>query len=72
MSFNPEEFVKDVDWEKFDVLKKPQLMTLAQFFDLDVKHAMRKQAIKNMLIDRLVEDDLLEEFCLESKIDCFN
>ena len=56
-------------WEAFDELKKPELMNLAKYLNLDVKHAMRKQEIKNMLIDRLVEDDLLDQFDLDNKIE---
>ena len=69
MAFNAEEFLKDVTWERFDVQKKPELMILAKSLNLEVKHAMRKQMIKNMLIDRLVEDDLLGEFDLGNKTD---
>ena len=36
---------------------------------LEVKHALRKQEITNMLIDRLVADDLLDEECLENKVE---
>ena len=68
MAFNAEEFLEDVTWERFDVLKKPELMTLAKELNLDVKHAMRKQEIKNMLIDRLVDDDLLDSFNLDNKV----
>ena len=46
MAFNAEEFVQEVTWEKFDELKKPALMTLAQFYELEVKHSMRKQIVK--------------------------
>ena len=42
-------------------------MTLAKELKLDVKHAMRKQEIKNMLIDRLV-DDFLDSFNLDNKV----
>ena len=44
-------------------------MTLAKELNLDVKHVMRKQEIKNILIDRLVADDLLDEECLENKVE---
>ena len=64
MVFNAEEFLEKVTWEAFDELKIPDLMTLAKELNLDVKHAMRKQEIKNMLIDRLVDDDLLDSFTL--------
>jgi len=69
MAFNAEDFVKEVTWEKFDKLKKPDLMLLAEFCELEVKHSMRKQIIKNKLIDHLVEEDLLGEECLERKVD---
>ena len=29
---------------------------------------MRKQEIKNMLMDRLVDDDVLDGFCLDHKV----
>ena len=69
MPISAEDFVTNVSWEAFDELKKPELMALAQYLDLEVKHAMRKQVIKNILIDRLVEDDLLDEFDLDNKIE---
>ena len=68
MAFNAEEFLEDVTWEKFDKLKKPELMTLAKEIKLDVKHAMRKQENTNMLIDHLVDDDLLDSFNLDNKV----
>ena len=49
-------------------LTKPDLITLAKELNLDVKHAMRKQEIRNMLIDRLVDDDLLDSFNLDNKV----
>ena len=69
MPFSAEDFVTNVSWEAFDELKKPELMALAQYLELEVKHAMRKQVIKNILIDRLVDDDLLDQFYLEEKVD---
>ena len=69
MPFSAEDFVTNVSWEAFDELKNPELMALAQYLDLQVKHAMRKQEITNKLIDRLVEDDLLDEFDLDNKIE---
>ena len=44
-------------------------MVLAQSVGLDVNHAMRKPIFKNLLIDRLVEDEFFEEDYLERKID---
>ena len=62
MSFSAEDFFTNVSWEAFDELKKPELMALAQYLEIQVIHAMRKQVIENILIDRLVDDDLLDEF----------
>ena len=44
-------------------------MALAQYLELEVKHVMRKQVIQNILIDRLEDDDLLDQFYLEEKVD---
>ena len=68
MAFNAAEFLEYVTWEAFDELKKPDLMSLAKELKLDVKHAMRKHEIKNMFIDRLVDDDDLDGFCLDHKV----
>ena len=51
MPFSAENFVTNVSWEAFDELKKPELMALDQYLELEVKHAMRKQVIKNILIE---------------------
>ena len=69
MAFDAEQFFFFKSWEAFDEFKKPDLMALAAYFGIQVKHAMRKQEIKNMLIDRLVADDLLDEECLENKVE---
>ena len=53
----------------FDELKKPELKALAQYLELEVEHAMLKQVIKNILIDLLVDDDLLDQFHLEEKVE---
>ena len=61
--------MQNVTWKGFDGLMKPDLMALATYLGIDVKHAMRKQEIKSMLIDRLVADDLLDEVCMDNKAD---
>ena len=60
--------MEHVTWGSFDELKKPDLMTLAKSLNLDVKHAIRKQEIKNILIDHLVDDDVWDGFCLDHKV----
>ena len=67
MSFNAEDFLTDVSWEKFDELKKPELLALSTYYELGFKQNKRKQVIKNALIDVLVEEELLDEACLDKK-----
>ncbi|PIK39427.1 hypothetical protein BSL78_23727 [Apostichopus japonicus] len=67
MEFEPEEFLRDVTWEKFDGLKKPDLMALAKYYSLGVKQATRKQVVKNGMIDVLVDEEILDESCLGKK-----
>ncbi|XP_072046476.1 uncharacterized protein [Amphiura filiformis] len=61
MAFKPEEFIEDVTWETFDKLRR--------YIELDIKQAMRKQVIKNALIDVSVGDDLLDEKYLDKKME---
>ena len=69
MPFNAETFCANVSWEAFDELRKPDLMSLAKYFNLDVRHSMRKQIIKNLLIDHMVNEEIFGEECLENKIE---
>ena len=69
MALNAEAFLEEVSWETFDNLKKPDLMLLAKYLDLETKQSMRKNVVKNILIDRLVEDDFLDNSYLENKIE---
>ena len=65
--FNPDNFLKEVPWEVFDTLTKPKLIQLAQYCEIEFKSSMRKQQIKNLLIDYFVDDGLLEESSLDMK-----
>ena len=40
MAFNAEEFLKGVTWEGFDKFKKPDLMALAAYLGIAVKHSV--------------------------------
>ena len=42
MTFNAEEFIQGIIWEAFDGLKKPDLMALVQYLNIEVKYATRK------------------------------
>ena len=44
------------------MLKKLDLIELAHCLGLEIKQAMRKQVIQNKVIDRIVEDELLDKF----------
>ena len=60
MGFNPAKFLeKEVDFDEFNALTKPKLVALATHVELQIKPIWRKQAIKNMLIDYLIDDGLL-------------
>ena len=69
VEFKAEEFLETINWEKFDELKKPDLLAFAQHYDLKVKQATRKQIIKNALIDVLVGEDIFDESYLEEKLE---
>ncbi|VDI74258.1 Hypothetical predicted protein [Mytilus galloprovincialis] len=55
--------------EGFDNLKKEELVLLAKHLKLDFKVSMRKQIIKNLVIDKLVDAEILGEEALELKVE---
>ena len=55
MAFEPSKFLESPDLEVFDQLKKDDLVSLARHIKVDFKLSMRKQTIKNKLIDALVD-----------------
>ena len=65
MEFDSEKFVEEITWEKFDELRKPDLMKLARHLKLEARHSMRKQDIKNALIETLVQEEIFDESYLE-------
>ena len=68
MAFNPSKFVEEATWESFDALTKPKLVDLAKYCEIqEVKASMRKQQIKNLLIDYFVDDEIFEEKYLDKK-----
>ena len=69
MVFNADQFLKEITWKRFDELKKPKLIVLGQYLGLNVEQAMRRQLIKKLLIDLLVQEDIFEEVHLERKVD---
>ena len=69
MAFNAEEIIKGITWEKFDGLTKPKLIKLSQHLDLELDQVMRKQEIKNFVIDALVDEHSFEESYLDKKVE---
>ena len=68
MAFNAEDFISGITWERFDELTKPKLIKLGQHLDLELDQSMRKQEIKNFVIDALVEENIFEESYLDKKV----
>ncbi|VDI48566.1 Hypothetical predicted protein [Mytilus galloprovincialis] len=69
MAFDAGNFLKTPDPEGFDNLKKEELVLLAKHLKLDFKVSMRKQIIKNLVIDKLVDAEILGEEALELKVE---
>ncbi|VDI47747.1 Hypothetical predicted protein [Mytilus galloprovincialis] len=69
MAFDAGKFLKTPDLEAFDNLKKEELVMLAKHLKLDFKVSMRKQIIKNLVIDKLVDSEILDEEALELKVE---
>ena len=69
MAFDAGKFLKTPDLEGFDNLKKEELVLLAKHLKLNFKVSMRKQIIKNLVIDKLVEAEILGEEALELKVE---
>ncbi|VDI41137.1 Hypothetical predicted protein [Mytilus galloprovincialis] len=69
MAFDAGKFLKTPDLEGFDNLKKEELVLLAKHLKLDFKVSMRKQIIKNLVIDKLVDAEILGEEALELKVE---
>jgi hypothetical protein len=51
-------FLGKPDLEKFNHLKKGDLVLLAKHLKIDFKVSMRKQTIKNLVIDKLVDTNI--------------
>ncbi|VDI03011.1 Hypothetical predicted protein [Mytilus galloprovincialis] len=69
MAFDASKFLKTPDLEGFDKLKKDELVLLAKHLKLDFKVSMRKQILKNLVIDKLVDAEILGEEALELKVE---
>ncbi|CAC5410426.1 unnamed protein product [Mytilus coruscus] len=69
MAFDAGKFLKTPDLEGFDDLKKEELVLFARHLKLDFRVSMRKQIIKNLVIDKLVDAECFGEEALELKVE---
>ena len=69
MVFEDSKFLEKPDLEEFDHLKKEDLVLLAKHLKIDFKVSMRKQTIKNLIIDKLVDTNIFGEEILELKVE---
>ena len=69
MVFEVSKFLRKPDLEEFDHLKKEDLVLLTKHLKIDFKVSMRKQTIKNLVIDKLVDTNIFGEEILELKVE---
>ena len=69
MVFEASKFLQTPDLDEFEKLKKEDLVLLAKHLQIDFKVSMRKQTIKNLIIDNLVDDETFGEEALELKVE---
>ena len=64
--FNPEQFMLEPSEDAFYDLKKDELIALAKHLKLEVKKAMRKHQIQDIIVKHLVSLKVFEEAVLET------
>ena len=69
MEFNVDTFLQGPTWEAFDKLRKSDLLKLSQHFEAGAKSAMKKQEIKNIMIQMFVDENIFEESALEHLVE---
>ena len=72
MEFNPQEFIRNPSVEVFEKLKNNELLSLAKLLKVRTRKSMRKQTIKNILIDKLVEEEYFNEEVLDIKKESYD
>ncbi len=66
--FHPSQFLEKPEFEIFDALAKADLVSLAKACNITFKHSVKKQGLKNALIDHLVQAGKFEVSILGKKI----
>ena len=63
-------FLESPQWETFDKLKRSDLMKNSAHYEAGAKHQlMRKQEVKNLVIQTLVDEEVFDESMLDKIID---
>lgn len=68
MVFNVTEFLKNPDLIQLDQLKKDDLVLLAQGLEIPFRVSMKKQTIKNLIIDEMVNLEYFGHEALNKKV----
>ena len=63
--FDVEKFMSEPNEDTFHDLKKDELISLAKYLQLEVKKAMRKHQIQDIILKHLVSKGLFKETVLE-------
>ena len=64
--FNPEDFMSSPDKGVFNALRKDELILLAKHLELESKQAMRKDEIRQIIVNHLVDTEVFEGTMLET------
>ena len=60
-TYNLETFVKEPTLRVVNVLKKSQLLEVANYYKLEVDNSQKKSEIKQLLIDHLIDEEIIPE-----------
>ena len=63
-TFNAEEFMVGPDQNKFDNLRKDDLIVLGKHLKLEVRSSMRKREVQRTLVEHLVKESIFEQSVL--------
>ena len=69
MVFNLEEFLKAPDARVIETLKKDVLFEFVTKFHLNIKHSARKVEIRNVVVQHLVEQEVLDDSALSMVVE---
>ena len=64
--FKPEEFMSSPDKGAFNALWKDELISLAKHLEIELKHTMKKDEIRQIILNRLMNTKVFEETTLKT------